>query len=97
LVQLYDLDKDPEERRNLAGEAEHAGRVEQLTQELADHLVRTAREPCLIPSSRDARLLLAHCLKPRDVDIRTYIRNTVVPRGEGRQSVSDQGRTRRCT
>lgn len=67
LVQLYDLDNDPEEKRNLADRSENAGRVEQLTQELADHLVRTARAPRQIPTSRDIGSILAHCLKPRDV------------------------------
>jgi choline-sulfatase len=76
-IQLYDLDNDPDEMVNLARAAEHAGWVKQLTNQLADHLMRTAREPKLIPRSRDTQLLLAHCLAPRDVDIRTYIQNIV--------------------
>jgi choline-sulfatase len=77
LVQLYDLENDPEETMNLAGHAEHAARVEQLTNELAGHLVRTAREPRLIPKSEDVRLILAHCLAPRDMDLYAYVRNAV--------------------
>jgi choline-sulfatase len=75
LIQLYDLDNDPEETVNLAGQAEHAGRVGQLTHALADHLVHTAREPRLLPRSRDIQEILAHCLAPRDEDIYTYLRN----------------------
>jgi choline-sulfatase len=66
LIQLYDLDNDPEETVDLASQPEHAARVEHLTKELAEHLVRTAREPRLIPKSNDIRLTLAHCLSPRD-------------------------------
>ncbi|HEV3080145.1 MAG TPA: sulfatase-like hydrolase/transferase [Gemmataceae bacterium] len=77
-VQLYNLDNDPEETINLAGHAEHAGRVKQLTNELADHLVRTARQPRLIPKSQDIRLILAHCLTPRDIDLSSFIGNSIV-------------------
>jgi choline-sulfatase len=75
LIQLYDLDNDPEETINLASKAEHAGQVEQLTNALADHLVRTARDPRLLPNSRDIQEVLAHCLAPRDKDVYTYIRD----------------------
>jgi len=68
-VQLYDLDNDPDETTNLAGQAQHAAQVQDLTSVLADHLRRTAREPKLIPRSRDVRLILGHCLTPRDVSI----------------------------
>src|SRR5262249_20601314 len=68
-IQLYDLDNDPEETVNLANHAEHAGQVERLTHVLADHLVRTAREPHLVPNSRDFQEILAYCLAPRDNDI----------------------------
>jgi arylsulfatase A-like enzyme len=74
-IQLYDLENDPDELINLAGRAEHAGQVEQLTHELADHLARTAREPHLIPKSEDVRSILAHCLAPRDVDGYRYLQN----------------------
>jgi choline-sulfatase len=65
-VQLFDLDNDPDELVNLAGRAEHAHRVEQLTAELADHLVRTARDPRPVPKSQDVRTILAHCLAPSE-------------------------------
>jgi arylsulfatase A-like enzyme len=65
-VQLYDLDNDPDETINLAGQAKHSGFVEQLTNVLAEHLMRTAREP-RIPRTKDIRLILGHCLTPRDV------------------------------
>jgi choline-sulfatase len=77
LVRLYDLENDPEETTNLADHTEYAGRVEQLINQLADHLVHTAREPRLIPKSQDIRLILAHCLSPRDIDVNTYIRDAV--------------------
>jgi choline-sulfatase len=64
LIELYDLNHDPEETVNLAGQAEHAGQVDQLIKELADHLVCTAREPRVLPNSQDTRLILAHCLAP---------------------------------
>ena len=67
-VQLYDLDYDPEETINLVGQAKHTCLVEQLTNVLAKHLMRTAREPRLIPQTQDMRLILGHCLTPRDVD-----------------------------
>jgi choline-sulfatase len=66
VVQLYDLDSDPAETMNLAGAAEHAERVEQFTGELADHLMRTARDPQSIPKSGDVRQILAYCIAPQD-------------------------------
>jgi hypothetical protein len=87
------LDTDPEETVNLAGQAKHAVRVEQLIKELADHLVRTAREPELIPKSQDIRLILAHCLTPRDIDVYTYIRNAIRAGSGSRRSDDDPGRT----
>jgi choline-sulfatase len=74
-VQLYDLDLDPAETTNLADRPEHAALVRRLTADLAEHMKRTAREPRLVPRSRDVRLILEHCLAPRDIDLHTYIRN----------------------
>ena len=67
-VELYDTQNDAGESVNLARSAEYAGPVEQLTRELADHLVRTAREP--VPESADVSATLAFCLPPRDVGLR---------------------------
>jgi choline-sulfatase len=94
-VQLYDLDNDPGETTDLAALPEHAGRVEQLTAELADHLVRTAREPWLLPKSRDVRLILAHGLAPRDVDLFTYLRDAALRQRERPRTGGASGRTRR--
>jgi choline-sulfatase len=77
LEQLYDLVNDPEEQHDLAADAAHAGRVEELTGALADHLVRTAREPQLLANSKNVAWLLEQCLRPRDVDLMTYLQNTV--------------------
>jgi choline-sulfatase len=93
VVELYDLDNDPEETVNLAGRAEHAGRVEQLTNVLADHLLRTTREPRLIPKFQDVRLLLAYCLAPKDVDVFTYVCNQTRAGGEHNGADSSSGRT----
>jgi choline-sulfatase len=84
LVRLYDLANDPDEAINLAGHAEYAVRVEQLTNELVDHLVCTAREPRLIPKSQDTRSILAHCLSPKDIDVNACVRNAVEARRERR-------------
>src|SRR5262249_30205286 len=73
-VRLYDLDNDPDETLNLAGQGEHARRVRQLMEVLANRLVQTAREPELVPKTNDPPMLLAHCLKPVDVDIHGYLR-----------------------
>jgi arylsulfatase A-like enzyme len=66
LVQLYDLVNDPAETTNLCGAKNLASQVEGLIGDLADHLVRTARDSQSIPKSRDVRQILAHCLAPGD-------------------------------
>jgi choline-sulfatase len=91
LIQLYDLDNDSEELVNLAGQTEHAGQVEQLTNELAAHLMGTAREPRLLPNSQDTPQILAHCLPPRDSDVFTYIRNAIRADRESRQADGNLG------
>src|SRR5580704_4640408 len=73
-VQLYDLETDPEEITNLAQHIESAGLVERLLRQLADHLIRTAREPDLVPRSSDLAAILGHCLQPRDEDRFSYMR-----------------------
>ena len=67
VVQLFDLNNDPDETTNLAGKKEHAGRVTELTAALEEHLTATAREPKLIPKADDVHKRLNHLLQPRDV------------------------------
>jgi choline-sulfatase len=67
-IQLFDLDKDPEEMTNLARRPEQAKRVAELTEQLAEHLKRTARQPELLPRDGDVHTLLEFCLQPRDVE-----------------------------
>lgn len=67
VMQLFDLEKDPDEMTNLANKPEQAGRVKELTAMLEKHLTTTAREPKLIPETDDVHERLAHLLQPRDV------------------------------
>lgn len=67
VVQLFDLNNDPDETTNLAGKKEHTGRVTELTAALEEHLTATAREPKLIPKADDVHKRLSHLLQPRDV------------------------------
>lgn len=67
-VRLYDVENDPAEMHNVAGNPRHARRVADLLKRLADHMVRTARQPEFVPKkTADVFVLLDHCLKPRDV------------------------------
>lgn len=66
-VQLFDLDRDPDELTNLAQRPEHARRVEDFTTQLADHLKRTSRQPETVPQTRDVHAVLEFCLQPRDI------------------------------
>jgi choline-sulfatase len=66
-IRLYDLAADPEELTNLAGQPEHAPLIADFTRRLAEHLVRTARQPELVPGTDDVHVLLEFCLQPRDV------------------------------
>jgi choline-sulfatase len=75
VVQLYDLELDPDEAVNLADRPGHPGLVRRLLDRLADHLVCTARAPRSVPRSGDLRALLVQCLSPPDVDLYTYLRN----------------------
>ncbi len=72
-LQLYELDDDPDELRNVAHRPENSDRVRQLLHELTEHLLRTAREPELIPRSGDIESVLQQCLLPRDGDRMTYL------------------------
>jgi choline-sulfatase len=80
LVRLYDLEADPGEVTDISGRAGHAALVRDLTGELADHLVQTARDPGLVPRSSDPQVILGHCLAPRDVDLYAYLLNCLSAR-----------------
>jgi choline-sulfatase len=74
-AQLYDLENDPNELSNLASCSDKARLVGDLLQELADHLVRTARRPEDVPRSREVSDVLGHCLGPRDADRFAHLQN----------------------
>jgi arylsulfatase A-like enzyme len=75
LVQLFDLESDPEESINLANRPDKARLVRDLLQQLSEHMVRTARDPDLIPRSNDVHEILKHALPPHDVDTLAYLKN----------------------
>jgi choline-sulfatase len=64
VVQLFDMENDPDEQKNLAGLPEHARRVEEMTTLLADHMKRTGRQPELLPKQGDVHQFLEFCLQP---------------------------------
>ncbi|HXE53207.1 MAG TPA: sulfatase [Tepidisphaeraceae bacterium] len=68
-IHLFDLAADPDEMTNLAHRPEHAERVRTFTEQLADHMKRTAREPDRVPKTQDVHQVLDFCLQPRDVSL----------------------------
>lgn len=66
-IQLFDLEKDPEELTNVAKRPENAQIVSKFMVQLADHLERTARQPELIPKNARLEEVLEFCLQPRDL------------------------------
>jgi arylsulfatase A-like enzyme len=64
---LYDLAHDPQEMHNVADEGANAATRARLTSLLVDHLVKTAREPQLVPRTADPLSILEFCVQPRDV------------------------------
>jgi choline-sulfatase len=70
-IHLFDLEADPDEMSNLAHRPEHAKRVAEFTEQLAEHMKRTAREPDFIPRNADVHQILDFCLQPRDVASRS--------------------------
>jgi choline-sulfatase len=66
-VLLFDEQNDPDEMTNVANRPENAKLVAELTNMLAQHMKRTARQPELLPQTTDVHELLEFCLQPRDV------------------------------
>ena len=64
---LYDLDRDPQEMKSVAREPANAATVKRLTDLVVEHLVRTARQPELIPQGADAMTVLDFCVQSRDL------------------------------
>ena len=67
LIQLFDMESDPEETNNLADSEEHKTIVEHLLRVLADHLVRTARVPSELNSCFSVEEILAQGLRPGEM------------------------------
>lgn len=66
-LKLFDLEEDPDEFHNVAGEAGNADRVKAMTKLLADHLKSISRNPQDVPQSDDPMVILDYCVQPRDV------------------------------
>ncbi len=67
-TRLYDLTADSDEMHNVANEPANAATVRRLTDLLVEHLVRTAREPALIPQGVSQAQLLDFLVQSRDVE-----------------------------
>jgi len=66
-IRLFDLESDPDELHNLADDPAHAEVREELLDQLANHLVHTAREPDKLPPDADRYTLLDACVQPNDL------------------------------
>jgi choline-sulfatase len=66
-LRLFDTQNDPQELASVAGERENAEVIARLQKLLIEHLIRTARQPELIPTSEDPLVVLDHCVQSRDV------------------------------
>jgi choline-sulfatase len=69
-IRLFDVERDPYEMTSVAERSENAPFVAEITQKLADHLRRTAREPGTTPQAGDVYSQIDELLKPRDVENR---------------------------
>jgi choline-sulfatase len=67
VFRLYDRESDPHELVNLADRPDHRQVFEDLRKRLVEHLVRTERQPELLPKVDDPLALLEYCVQPRDV------------------------------
>lgn len=66
-VWLFDRVRDSAETKNLAEVNFYSDRVDRMTRQLADRMIRTAREPEKVPRTDDVHAVLDYCLQPRDV------------------------------
>ncbi len=64
---LYDLESDPQESVDLSEDPQHSETVARLKDALIAHLLKTTRQPELIPQDASPDELLAFCVQPRDV------------------------------
>jgi arylsulfatase A-like enzyme len=71
---LYDVFGDPGEMKNVVDDPAHAEVVKRMTDLLVEHLIKTARQVDLLPSSIDPLAVLEFCVQSRDVP-RTSKRN----------------------
>jgi choline-sulfatase len=70
-TRLFDLDADPDEMTNLANHQEHAKLVAEFTEQLAQHMKQTARQPELVPKTADVHRVLDFCLQPTELNANT--------------------------
>ncbi len=64
---LYDVAHDPQEMHNLADDPAQAATRARLTALLVEHLIKTARQPELVPRGADPLTVLDFCVESRDV------------------------------
>ena len=64
---LYDMRQDPQEMTNLADKPGYEATRKHLTDLLVEHLVKTARQPELVPQTTDPVAVLDFCVQSRDV------------------------------
>jgi choline-sulfatase len=66
-LRLFDLENDPRELVSVTGKPQNAETVARLQKLLVEHLIKTARQPELVPRSDDPRVILDYCVQSRDV------------------------------
>ena len=77
LIQLFDLDNDPDELLNLAGESENLDQIGRLRMELFGHLIGTAREPLLLEGSQPMWRAMDCEMARKDTDIFALMRKVI--------------------